>query len=148
MTIVLERATEPELIEIYDYAGQNRQEATGITADNHQEEMIKAYENSIKHGAYFLVARNNGILVGWVLMDKSTDWFTGKEIGWISDVYVKAEFRKQGYAKQLLQQSLLEFKSLGYSDVRLNVFSFNESAIRLYEKIGFQDLCKFMKVEI
>lgn len=148
MTIVFDRATEAEQIEIFDYAGQNRQEATGIIADNNREEMINAYENSINHGAYFLVARNADLLVGWVLIDKSTDWFTGKEIGWISDVYVKDAFRNKGYAKQLLQQSLLEFKSLGYSDVRLNVFSFNESAIRLYEKMGFQDVCKFMKIEI
>jgi len=148
MTIVFDRETEAELIEIYDYAGLNRQEATGITADNHQEEMIKAYENSIHHGAYFIVARKAGILMGWVLIDKSTDWFTSEEIGWISDVYVKKEYRKQGIAKQLLQQSLWQFKHLGYSDVRLNVFSFNESAIRLYEKLGFQDVCKFMKIDI
>ncbi|MGV3466527.1 MAG: GNAT family N-acetyltransferase [Heyndrickxia sp.] len=148
MTIVFDRATEAELIEIYDYAGINRQEATGIIADNNQEEMIKAYENSIHHGAYFLVAKKEGILIGWVLIDKSTDWFTGEEIGWISDVYVKTEFRKQGVAKQLLEQSLRQFKHLGYSDVRLNVFSFNKSAIGLYEKLGFQDVCKFMKIEI
>ncbi|PKR84184.1 GNAT family N-acetyltransferase [Heyndrickxia camelliae] len=148
MTIVFDRATEGELIEIFDYAGLNRQEATGITADNHQEEMIKAYENSIHHGAYFLVAKKAGFLMGWVLIDKSSDWFTGEEIGWISDVYVKREFRRQEVATQLLEKSLLHFKHLGYSDVRLNVFSFNESAIRLYEKLGFQDVCKFMRIEI
>lgn len=148
MELIFDKANKIELNEIFRYAGENRREATGIEADNNQEEMMNAYKNSIKHGAYFLVARLNDALVGWVLVDKSTDWFTQKEIGWISDVYVKKEYRSQGYAKRLLQRSLKDFKELGYTDVRLNVFSFNKNAISLYEKLGFHDVCKFMKIEI
>jgi ribosomal protein S18 acetylase RimI-like enzyme len=148
MSLTFDVANEFELEEIFKFAGKNREEATGIKAKQNKEEMIKAYYNSLKHGAYFLVVRKNDSLIGWVLIDKSEDWFTGKELGWISDVYVKEEYRKQGYATELLKQSLAEFKRLGYSDVRLNVFSFNEKAIQLYEKLGFQDVCKFMKIEI
>jgi ribosomal protein S18 acetylase RimI-like enzyme len=142
------RANERELEEIYSMAGVNRTEATGIQADNNKEEMIASYENSMDHGAYFLVARTQESLIGWVLVDRSLDWFTHKEIGWISDVYVKQEFRQKGIAKSLIEQSLVEFKQLGYNDVRLNVFSFNQKAISLYEKIGFKDVNKFMRVEI
>lgn len=142
------KATQSELEEIFRLAGLNRAEATGIQADNNKEEMIASYENSLDNGAYFLVARTQELLVGWVLVDRSLDWFTHKEIGWISDVYVKQEFRQNGVAESLIEQSLVEFKHLGYNDVRLNVFSFNEKAIRLYEKIGFKDVHKFMRVEI
>ncbi|RSD26645.1 GNAT family N-acetyltransferase [Mesobacillus subterraneus] len=142
------KATGREVEEIFSLAGRNRAEATGIQADNNKEEMIAAYKNSLSQGAYFLVARTEDTLTGWVLVDRSLDWFTQKEIGWISDVYVKQEFRKKGVAESLLEQSLIEFKYLGYDDVRLNVFTFNEKAIRLYEKLGFRDLNKFMKIEI
>jgi ribosomal protein S18 acetylase RimI-like enzyme len=142
------KANESELVEIYSMAGVNRTEATGIQADNNKEEMIASYENSMDHGAYFLVARTQESLIGWVLVDRSLDWFTHQEIGWISDVYVKQEFRQKGIAKSLIEQSLVEFKQLGYNDVRLNVFSFNQKAISLYEKIGFKDVNKFMRVEI
>jgi ribosomal protein S18 acetylase RimI-like enzyme len=142
------KATEHELAEIFSLAGINRAEATGINDDNNKENMIASYKDSLDHGAYFLVARTDDSLIGWVLVDRSVDWFTHKEIGWISDVYVKQEFRKNGVAKALLEQSLVEFKHIGYDDVRLNVFSFNEKAMRLYEKLGFKDVSKFMRIEI
>lgn len=148
MEIEYGKATQSELEEIFSMAGVNRAEATGIQADNNKEEMIASYKNSLDHGAYFLVARTPESLIGWVLVDRSQDWFTHKEIGWISDVYVKQEFRQNGIAKSLIEQSLVEFKHLGFDDVRLNVFSFNEKAISLYEKIGFKDVNKFMRVEI
>lgn len=142
------KATDIELQEIFSLAGKNRAEATAIQADNNQEEMIASYQNSLEHGAYFLVARTEDDLIGWVLVDRSLDWFTHKEIGWISDVYVKKEFRNQGVAKVLMEQSLVEFKHLGFDDVRLNVFTFNEKAIRLYEKVGFKDVNKFMRIDL
>jgi ribosomal protein S18 acetylase RimI-like enzyme len=148
MNLEYSKATDVEMEEIFSLAGINRAEATAIQADNNQEEMIASYQNSLEHGAYFLVARTEDDLIGWVLVDRSLDWFTHKEIGWISDVYVKKEFRNQGVAKVLIEQSLVEFKHLGYDDVRLNVFTFNEKAIRLYEKLGFKDVSKFMRIEI
>lgn len=148
MDIEYGKSTESELKEIFSLAGVNRAEATGIQADNNKEEMIAVYENSLDHGAYFLVARTQESLIGWVLVDRSLDWFTHKEIGWISDVYVKQEFRQKGVANSLIEQSLVEFKQLGYNDVRLNVFTFNQKAISLYEKIGFKDVSKFMRIEI
>jgi ribosomal protein S18 acetylase RimI-like enzyme len=148
MNLEYGKATDSEMDEIFSLAGVNRAEATGIHADNNQEKMIDSYQNSLEHGAYFLVARTEDDLIGWVLVDRSMDWFTHKDIGWISDVYVKNEFRNQGVAEVLIEQSLVEFKHLGYDDVRLNVFCFNEKAIRLYEKIGFKDVSKFMRIEI
>jgi ribosomal protein S18 acetylase RimI-like enzyme len=142
------KATDTEMDEIFSLAGVNRAEATAILDDNNQVEMISSYQNSLENGAYFLVARTKNDLIGWVLVDRSLDWFTHKEIGWISDVYVKKEFRNQGVARVLLEQSLVEFKHLGYEDVRLNVFTFNEKAIRLYEKLGFKDVNKFMRIEL
>jgi ribosomal protein S18 acetylase RimI-like enzyme len=148
MSVILGRATEEEIAEIYELAGINREEATGIPFENHKEEMIKAYEHSKKFGAYFLAARSSGKLAGWVQIDKSTDWVTGKEIGWINDVYVKKSYRGKGFATALLKQALEEMKEMDYDEVRLNVYSSNEQAIKLYEKLGFHDLNKFMKLDL
>ncbi len=52
--LTFNKASELELEEIYELAGINRKEATGIDAENNREEMIKAYDNSRRHGAYFL----------------------------------------------------------------------------------------------
>lgn len=148
MSVIFGRANEEEIHEIYELAGINREEATGIPFESHKEEMIKAYEHSKKFGAYFLAARSSGKLAGWVQVDKSTDWVTGKEIGWINDVYVKKSFRGNGFATALLKQALKELKEMEYDEVRLNVYSSNEQAIKLYEKLGFMDLNKFMKLDL
>ncbi|WNF23779.1 GNAT family N-acetyltransferase [Mesobacillus jeotgali] len=148
MEIEYGKANGPELQEIFSMAGVNRSEATRIQADDNKEKMIASYKDSLEHGAYFLVARSQESLAGWVLIDRSLDWFTHKEIGWINDVYVKQEYRQNGIAKSLIEQSLVEFKHLGYDDVRLNVFSFNEKAIHLYEKLGFKDVSKLMRIEL
>ncbi len=148
MSVTVGRATEEEITEIYELAGVNREEATGIPFENHKEEMIKAYEHSKKFGAYFLAARKEGQLAGWVQVDISTDWISGKEIGWINDVYVKKSFRCKGLASSLLRQAVEELKEMNYDEVRLNVYSSNEQAIKLYEKMGFRDLNKFMKLDL
>ena len=148
MTVEIGVATEIEIDEIFEMAGMNREEATGVPYENHKEEMHKAYRHSIGHGAYFLVAREDDELAGWVQVDKSFDWVTMKEIGWINDVYVKKAFRGRGHATTLLKHALMEQKDRNYDEVRLNVYTFNEPAIKLYEKLGFTDVSKFMKVEL
>ncbi len=148
MSVTIGVATEEEVAEIFELAGINREEATGVSYDHHKEEMHKAYEHSIKHGAYFLAAREQDELVGWVQVDRSVDWITNKDIGWINDVYVKKPFRGKGYASKLMKQALAELKDKGYDEVRLNVYTFNEQAIKLYEKLGFKDLNKFMKIDL
>ncbi|MDX8346243.1 GNAT family N-acetyltransferase [Rossellomorea sp. YZS02] len=148
MTIEISVATDIEVEEIFEMAGLNREEATGVPYEKHKEEMQKAYRHSIEHGAYFLVAREEDELAGWVQVDKSVDWITMKGIGWINDVYVKKSFRGRGHATKLLKQAIGELKDRDYDEVRLNVYMFNEQAIKLYEKLGFSDVCKFMKLSL
>ena len=47
-----------------------------------------------------------------------------------------------------MEEALKEFRKNGYSDVRLNVYSHNEKALKLYEKMGFKDVSKFMKISL
>jgi ribosomal protein S18 acetylase RimI-like enzyme len=148
MGLEFKKATEVELEEIYELAGVNRREATGCEAENNREKMIEAYEHSAKYDAYFICLMDEETLIGWVQIDKAFDYLTGDDVGWINDLYVKQPYRGKGYSKLLIEESFKEFKKNGYSDVRLNVYSFNDKAIKLYEKMGFQDVSKFMKVSI
>jgi ribosomal protein S18 acetylase RimI-like enzyme len=141
-------ASEIEINEIYDWAGQNRKEATNLDAANNKEKMIEAYEHSAKFNAYFLCLMDESQLVGWVQIDKAFDYLTGDEIGWINDVFVKPSYRGKGYSKLLIKEALAEFKKNGYNDVRLNVYSHNLRAMKLYEKMGFKDVNKFMKISL
>ncbi|WP_456272178.1 GNAT family N-acetyltransferase [Bacillus sp. AK031] len=142
------RASETELEEIYELAGENRREATNMESEDNRQKMIEAYEHSIKHQAYFLCLKDADELLGWIMIDKAFDYLTGEEIGWINDLYVKPRHRGKGHSKSLIKEAFKEFKKNGYSDVRLNVYSHNKTAMKIYEQMGFQDVSKFMKVTI
>lgn len=60
--------------------------------------------------------------------------------GWISLLYLLPEFRFQGYGVQALGRAIMEYHRLGRHAVRLHVAAENSSAIRFYEKNGFQVL--------
>jgi ribosomal protein S18 acetylase RimI-like enzyme len=141
-------ASEKEIKEIYELAGKNRKEATDHDSDDNKQKMIEVYEHSAKYNAYFVCLMYDNTLLGWVQIDKAFDFLTGNEIGWINDLYVKKPYRREGYSKLLMEKALKEFRKNGYSDVRLNVYSHNEKAIKLYEKMGFKDVSKFMKISL
>lgn len=148
MALSFKIADEMELHEIYEYAGVNRKEATNHDSEDNQQKMIEAYEHSAKYNAYFVCLMDGHTLIGWVQIDKAFDYLTGDEIGWINDLYVKAPYRGKGYSKLLMEEAFKEFRKNGYSDVRLNVYSHNEKAMKLYEKMGFKDVSKFMKISL
>ncbi|MGY3717485.1 GNAT family N-acetyltransferase [Sutcliffiella cohnii] len=148
MGLQFKEATEAEIEEIYELAGVNRKEATNHDSEDNKQKMIEAYEHSAKYNAYFLCLMDDDTLLGWIQIDKAIEYLTGEEIGWINDLYVKMPYRGNGYSKLLIEEALKEFRNLGYSDVRLNVYAHNEKAMALYEKMGFKDVSKFMKISI
>ncbi len=88
------------------------------------------------------------------LIFKAVDSETGTTVGhgelaridrknlsaWIARVLVgPPELRGQGIGQQIVEQLLrVAFDELGLHRVALNVFDFNEAAIRCYERVGFK----------
>lgn len=58
--------------------------------------------------------------------------------GHIMTVAIKPERRSRGYGKILLSVMFDDMRKKGISDITLEVRESNESAIRLYEKMGFE----------
>ncbi|MED1201632.1 GNAT family N-acetyltransferase [Heyndrickxia acidicola] len=148
MELQFKKATEIEIKEIYEFAGINRKEATNYYSEDNKQKMIEAYQHSAKYNAYFICLMNGNILIGWVQIDKAIDFLSGKEIGWINDVYVKAQYRGRGYSKLLMEEALKEYRNKGYSAVRLNVYSHNQKAMNLYKRMGFKEISKFMEISL
>ena len=74
-------------------------------------------------GVYLLI--ENGKLIGSVALKGSE----------IDDLIVAQEFQNKGYGKQILLWALENIKS---DEIILHVAQWNQKAIRLYEKNGFQ----------
>ena len=55
----------------------------------------------------------------------------------IARVAVAREYRKKGYAQQMVAKVVIELEARGYESVRLLAAKCNPAALRLYEKLGF-----------
>ncbi|WP_053362379.1 GNAT family N-acetyltransferase [Bacillus sp. FJAT-27251] len=100
------------------------------------EKVNQLIEALLQKGSYYLIATENDILFGWILIGASKDQFTDKKYGFIYELFVLEEFRGNGISKQLMEKGIEHLKKEGYSEVRLSAFAGNQ-AIKLYEKLGF-----------
>ena len=67
---------------------------------------------------------------------------------YIDDICVDKSVRGQGIGTLLYEHVKMQAKADGYNEIRLNVWSLNESAIRFYQKLGFAPLSMIMQQKI
>ena len=60
-----------------------------------------------------------------------------KNFTYLDDIFVKKEFRGQGYGKKLVKYFMKISKEKGIEKMGLGVRVENENAIKLYKKLGF-----------
>jgi [ribosomal protein S18]-alanine N-acetyltransferase len=100
---------------------------------------LKAFEGPFKE--VFLLKKGTGI-IGFVIMQTQ-----GTFKGYIQTIAVDAAYRGEGYGTQLLQ--FCQHRILTYSpNIFICVSSFNEGAVHLYNKLGFElvgELKDFLK---
>lgn len=101
----------------------------------------KEFRLTIKDKNFLLfVAEINGEVAGY---SKSLVRTVGDEVWtpttfiFIYEMYVAPSFRRRGIASAMLDEIKKTAKEIGASKIELEVWSFNESAINLYKKLGF-----------
>lgn len=85
-------------------------------------------------GAIFLVAVIGSIVIGYAGMQYVFDE------GYITNIAITREYRKNGAAKTLLKELFLECEKLRLSFLSLEVRVSNHIAINLYDKLGFENV--------
>ena len=92
------------------------------------------------HNALFVLddgrEKNNVIGFLWVVICQNS--WTQERYGYVNNLYVVPQRRKQGLAKELLRQGDDWFRARGIKRVRLTVTSSNAQAATLYEASGFR----------
>ena len=86
----------------------------------------------VKDNYYFLVAKQENIVVGYVGM------YVVLQEGDITNIAVAKEVQGQGIGTKLLKELLEVAKKHGTETINLEVRVSNESAISLYKKHGFE----------
>jgi len=91
-----------------------------------------------------LLEENNkiiGFIEGNINKLKNNNWQPKfNKVGYISDVFIKEEYRKKGYFKKCLNELFDFFKKNKVKYCNLHVNIENKSAIKSYEKFGFKTL--------
>lgn len=92
---------------------------------------------------------NNGIIAsGYALIKKAEkNYYRFKEYAYLGFMYVKPEYRGKGINKVITDELIAWAKSRGINEVRLEVYAQNESAIKAYEKAGFEPHILLMRLK-
>lgn len=94
----------------------------------------KSFEESLKNeNTVYVVACKDEEIVAYCGI------YISLEVGDISNVAVKTEYRRKNVAEKMLLYLLYLSKQKGVMDVTLEVRETNVAAIKLYEKMGFDE---------
>jgi len=99
------------------------------------------YLNNDLKSAYrkLLVATDKSDIVGVILVKlfRSLKVAGYKKRGYLSNLYVVPEYRKQGVGRKLTAKAISWLKSVGADEATLEIYENNLAARMLYEKLGF-----------
>lgn len=77
----------------------------------------------------------DGRPIGWIWV--AMPGHAMPSMAWICDIVVDEPYRRHGYGAAVLSAAELELAQLGVGRVGLNVYGENETARRLYERLGY-----------
>lgn len=95
-------------------------------------------------GHFLFTVEADGEDVGWLWIGPSSD----PSSWWVWDVAVHEEFRGRGYGRAAMQLAEEIARSQGARSIRLNVFAYNEPAIRLYSALGYETAAMHLHKEL
>ena len=89
--------------------------------------------------AQLLVAETNNQIIacGYARIEKAKHYLKHQQYAYLGMMYVLPEFRGQGINKKIMDGLITWSKERGITELRLEVYTQNESAISAYEKAGF-----------
>jgi ribosomal protein S18 acetylase RimI-like enzyme len=99
--------------------------------------------------AHVLVALIEGKIVGsgYALIRNSKPYFEPEQYAYLGFMFVSAQHRGQGINGKITEELIKWTKKRNLTEIQLDVYAENESALNAYKKIGFKpDLLKMRLV--
>jgi len=135
--IQIQEATEKDVLTIAGFQQKMALETEGLALDkNKAESGVKAVFNDPSKGFYIVAKSQDKVIASMLLTPEWSDWRNGYFL-WIQSLYVIPEYRKQGIFR--LMYDFVKDKvnlSDGYVGIKLYVDQHNETAQKVYEKVG------------
>jgi GNAT superfamily N-acetyltransferase len=103
-----------------------------------------------KDAALVIAEKDNEIVAsGYALIKQPANNYSNfKEYAYLGFMFVKPECRGQGINQLILDKLIDWAKSREISEIRLEVYDKNESAVKAYEKAGFESLILTMRLKV
>lgn len=145
MTVTIREARQPEIPPLF--ARTVESSWNDLPPAIRQRTSRRALEEQIRHlierllasgPSTFLIAEDeNGHNVGHLWLGEVVEPVTGERRGYVYDLYVTSDVRRQGTGRALMTAAEALARSRGYHEVALTVAAHNEPARRLYESLGY-----------
>lgn len=108
------------------------------------DKTIAYIEDCIKNKDRFVIkAEDKNMLCGYMIVSfryYPEEFFVNTKIGFISDLGVDENFRGCGIGKQIFAFAENLMKENGVNILDVDLYSFNHSAERLYDNLGFETI--------
>ena len=110
---------------------------------SHLEQTVRQYFN-LENPLWLVETKETS--VGCIWMGNAIDQVTGTRYSHIFLLYVQKEHRRQGIGKALMTKAQTWAKERGDRQIGLNVFPQNQTALKLYESLGYET-CSWLMVK-
>ncbi len=99
-----------------------------------------------------IVAERDGVICGMACVEYVTKpespYNQERKIYHINEFCVDRAFRRQGVGTELFAFARKDAREKGYSRMELDVWEFNEAAVKFYEEVGFHMFRRFLECEV
>ena len=111
--------------------------------ENTIEDLIEEFETILNsdESAIFLLSPENEI-IGFAQCQLRHDYVEGTDsspVGYLEGIFVKDEYRKQGYAKELLKKCEEWAKEKGCTEFASDCELDNDTSLKFHIKMGFME---------
>lgn len=85
---------------------------------------------------------------GYARIEQAKDYQKYERFAYLGCMYVPVEYRGKGINSLVLEALKSWCKSKGVTELRLEVYTYNQQAIKAYEKAGFKPILTWMRLGI
>lgn len=131
------------LVELQSYIVDIDKEKYNIITDEYKEKYFNKMMDEVEKndGKILLYVENNkvvGLIVGITNNEETLDYdFKAPKRGRITELIVSKNIRSKGVGSMLLEEMTKYLKEKNCKGVLIEVFGYNEKAIKFYEKNGY-----------
>jgi len=97
-----------------------------------------------------IVATHEGMIVGssYISIRTANPYLDHTHFGYLGFMFVKPKYRGKGVNSMIIEALKSWAKDRGITELRLDVYAENDSALKAYEKVGFKPLTTLMRLGI